>query len=163
MLTPSQLTATNFREYPPLARQVATEHVGLFREMPITFLALLLRELIAWDWKFPAERKELTRQFTFLNSVSEQRRATLFSPFARLQLSARLEAVDWVNSPATFSEQLSAHLWATHQIDSFHSAARDFFERWPRRSRKSSLPLTVSRLSAWAKVFRETVILFSAN
>ncbi len=127
MLTPSQLTAANFREYPPLARQVATEHVGLFREMPITFLALLLRELIAWDWKFPAERKELTRQFTFLNYVPQQRRAALFSPFAKLQLSARLEAVDWVNSPATFSEQLSAHLWSTHQIDSFHSAARDFF------------------------------------
>jgi hypothetical protein len=127
MLMPTQLTAANFREYPPLARQVAAEHLALFREMPTVFLALLLRELIAWDWKFPAERKELNGQFTFLNSVSQQRRLILFGPFQKLRLSPQLEAADWVNAPAAFSEQLSAHLWATHQIDSFHSAARDFF------------------------------------
>jgi hypothetical protein len=96
--------------------------------MPIPFLALLLRELIAWDWKFPSERNELDRQFRFLNSVSQQRRLVLFSPFAKLQLSPQLEAMDWVNAPAAFSEQLSAHLWATHQIDFFHTAARDFFD-----------------------------------
>jgi hypothetical protein len=129
MLTPAQLTAASFREYPPLARGVAADHLALFREMPTIFLALLLRELIAWDWKFPAERNELTRQFKFLNSVSRERRLTLFSPFAKLQLSPELEAMDWVNAPVAFSEQLSAHLWATHQIDSFRSAARDFFDQ----------------------------------
>jgi hypothetical protein len=129
MLVPSQLTAASFNQYPPLAREVAAGHVALFREMPAIFLALLLRELIAWDWKFPAERDELTRQFKFLNSVSEERRRELFSPFAALHLSPQLEAADWVNSPTSFSEQLSAHLWATHQIDSFRSAAREFFDK----------------------------------
>jgi hypothetical protein len=89
---------------------------------------LVLRELIAWDWKFPAERKELNTQFTFLNSASQQQRAAIFGPFAQLQLSARFESMDWVNAPAAFSEQLSAHLWATHQIDIFRRAATHFFD-----------------------------------
>ena len=41
------------------------------------------------------------------------------SAFAQLKLARELEQTDWVNSPAIFSEQLSAHLWATHQIDTF--------------------------------------------
>ena len=102
-------------------------HMDLLREMPVPFLALLLRELIAWDWKFPAERKELDRQFAYLNSVSQEQRKSLFAPFANLKLSEQLEAMDWINQPAAFSEKLSAHLWATHQIDSFHAAAVDFF------------------------------------
>jgi hypothetical protein len=129
MLTPSQLAAAHFRHYPPLAREVAVQHLALFREMPTIFLALLLRELIAWDWKFPAERNELTRQFNFLNSLSREQRIALFNPFANLKLSPELERADWVNAPTSFSEQLSAHLWATHQIDSFRTAAREFFDK----------------------------------
>jgi len=129
MMTPSQLTSASFDQYPPLARQVAVQHLDLFREMPIPFLALLLREVINWDWKFPAERKDLDRQFAYLNSISPEQRKASFTPFANLKLSNQLEAVDWVNLPASFSEQLSAHLWATHQIDSFHVAAVDFFDK----------------------------------
>src|SRR5205807_9664764 len=101
--------------YPPLARQAALDHIDLFREMPVSFLALLLRELVNWDWKFPAERKELDRQFAYLRSVSKERRKLSFAPFANLELSEQLKATDWANAPAAFSEQLSAHLWATHQ------------------------------------------------
>jgi hypothetical protein len=127
MVAPRQLTPSNFDAYPPLARQAALDHIDLFREMPIPFLALLLRELINWDWKFPAERKELDRQFVYFSSVSQEQRKLSFAPFASLRLSEQLEATDWVNAPGAFSEQLSAHLWATHQIDSFHNAAVDFF------------------------------------
>ncbi len=127
MTPPGQLTPSSFNAYPPLARQTAADHIDLLREMPVPFLALLLRELIAWDWKFPAERKELDRQFAYLNSVSQEQRKTLFAPFANLKLSEELESIDWVNEPATFSEKLSAHLWATHQIDSFRKAAVEFF------------------------------------
>jgi hypothetical protein len=129
MVAPQQLTPSSFDAYPPLARQAALDHIDLFREMPIPFLALLLRELINWDWKFPAERKELDRQFIYLSSVSQEQRKLLFAPFANLKLSEQLKATDWVNAPAVFSEQLSAHLWATHQIDSFHTAAVDFFAK----------------------------------
>jgi hypothetical protein len=127
MTSPRQLTPASFNGYPPLARQTAIDHIDLLHEMPVPFLALLLRELIAWDWKFPAERKELERQFAYLNSVSPEQRKALFAPFESLKLSEELEAIDWVNEPATFSEKLSAHLWATHQIDSFRKAAMDFF------------------------------------
>jgi hypothetical protein len=129
MLLPRQLTPSSFHAYPPLARQTAIQHIDLLQQMPVPFLALLLRELIAWDWKFPAERKELDRQFAYLNSVSPEQRKSLFAPFQNLQLSEELESIDWVNEPATFSEKLSAHLWATHQIDFFRKAAVDFFGR----------------------------------
>jgi hypothetical protein len=129
MVTPRQLAPSSFDTYPQLARQAALDHIDLLREMPIPFLALLLRELINWDWKFPAERKELDRQFAYLSSVSQEQRKLLFAPFASLKLSEQLEATDWINAPAAFSEQLSSHLWATHQIDSFHTAAVDFFAK----------------------------------
>jgi len=128
-VTPQQLSPASFGAYPPLAKQAALNHLDLFREMPTPFLALLLRELINWDYKFPAEQKELDRQFAYLGSVSPEQRKRLFAPFAALKLSEQLEATDWVNQPATFSEQLSAHLWATHQIDSFRMAAVDFFAK----------------------------------
>ena len=129
MLAPQQLTPTNFEAYPPLAKQVAIDHLDLFHEMPTPFIALLLRELIAWDWKFPAERRELDRQFKYLRSVSQQQRKDLFAPFAALKLSEHLTSLDWVNAPAAFSEQLSAHLWSTHQIDTFRTAAVGFFAK----------------------------------
>lgn len=129
MLTPHELSPASFDAYPPLAKQTALNHLDLFREMPTPFLALLLRELINWDYKFPAERKELERQFAYLSSISQEQRTRLFAPFAALKLSEQLEATDWVNQPATFSERLSAHLWATHQIDSFRTAAVDFFAK----------------------------------
>ena len=34
-----------------------------------------------------------------------------------------------MNSPALFVEQLSAHLWATHQLDAFRKAAIDYASR----------------------------------
>src|SRR5436190_6083107 len=129
MLQPRQLAPSSFDAYPQLARKAALDHIDVLREMPIPFLALLLRELINWDWKFPAERKELDRQFAYLSSVSQEQRKLLFAPFASLKLSEQLEATDWINAPGAFSEQLSAHLWATHQIDSFHTAAVDFFAK----------------------------------
>ena len=41
------------------------------------------------------------------------------APFATLKLSEKLDSNDWVNQPAQFLEQLSAHLWATQQMDGF--------------------------------------------
>jgi hypothetical protein len=44
-------------------------------------------------------------------------------------LSPQLEQFDWVNLPAQFVEQLSTHLWATHQLDAFREAATDYAAR----------------------------------
>jgi hypothetical protein len=120
---PAQLTASNFTLYPPEARENAISEIQLLRKLPIAFLPLLLREVIALDAKFPAERQELTHQFTYLHGLTPGELTRTMAPFASLQLSAELEGLDWVNSPADFSERLTAHLWATHQIDTFRAAA----------------------------------------
>ena len=45
--------------------------------------------------------------------------------FAGLRLTEALAKTDWVNS-AVFTEQLTAHLWTTHQIDAFRAAAVEY-------------------------------------
>jgi len=61
-ITPASLQPEHFAKYPPEARQLATRYVELFRDLPLAFLPLLLREVIEYDWKFPAERRDLDRQ-----------------------------------------------------------------------------------------------------
>jgi hypothetical protein len=125
-MLPAQLKADSFKNYPPLARQLATDHIELFQQLPLSFVALLLRELISYDWKFPAERNDIDRQLAYLGSLAQAQREKVMAPFARLDLTSQLEHFDWVNSPAVFSEQLTAHLWATHQIDAIHDAAEGY-------------------------------------
>jgi len=125
-MLPHELTAASFNGYPPAARKLATGQIELLRQMPLAFLPLLLRELIIYDWKFPAERLDLDRQFAYLRSLSPGAFQAAMSAFAQLKLAHELEQTDWVNSPATFSEQLSAHLWATRQIDGFRAAAVNY-------------------------------------
>jgi len=119
-MLPKDLAAASFSGYPPEARQLATRQLPLLQKLPLAFLPLLLRELIVYDWKFPAERRDLDRQFAWLNQQVS------LPAFAALKLTGALEQTDWVNNPAVFSEQLSAHLWATHQIDAFRAAAVDY-------------------------------------
>jgi hypothetical protein len=128
-MLPQQLTAASFASYPPQARQTATKQIALLQRLPLAFLPLLLRELIVYDWKFPAERVDLDRQFAYLTGLTPNQFQNSISAFSRLKLSHELEATDWVNSPSSFSEQLSAHLWATRQIDSFRSAAVDYVQK----------------------------------
>jgi hypothetical protein len=140
-MLPADLTADSFRGYPPQARQIATEQVALLRELPISFVALLLRELIAYDWKFPAERKELDQQFTYLESQTAQARQQLMAAFARLRIAPELQQSDWVNAPVEFSEQLSSQLWATHQIDAFRAAAIDYMQKVHAAAPREPLPM----------------------
>jgi len=122
-MLPNQLTAASFSAYPPEAKALAELQVELLGRLPLAFLPLLLRELIVYDWKFPAERAELDRQFRYLSNNPG------LPAFSQLKLSRELEQSDWLNSPAVFSEQLSAHLWATHQIDAFRAAATEYVQR----------------------------------
>jgi hypothetical protein len=128
-MLPNQLTPGSFAGYPTEARQLAVKQIALLQRLPLAFVPLLLRELIVYDWKFPSERADLDRQFTYLGSLTPSALETAMSAFARLKLSPELERMDWVNSPAIFSEQLSAQLWATHQIDAFRAAAVDYVQK----------------------------------
>ena len=60
-MLPSELKAEQFAAYRQEAKALASEHVGTFRELPLSFLPGVLRELIEYDYKFPAERRALVR------------------------------------------------------------------------------------------------------
>src|SRR5580692_5481820 len=140
-MLPNQLTASSFAQYPPEARKLALEQIELLQRLPLAFLPLLLRELIVYDWKFPAERVNLDRQFTYLGTLTAGQFQTTMSAFARLKLVQELQRTDWVNSPGVFSEQLSAHLWATHQIDTFRGAAVDYVQKVSLSAPDPGLPI----------------------
>jgi len=139
-MLPSEIQAAQFKNYPPLAKKLATDRIALLRQLPIGFLPLLLREVIAYDWKFPIERRDLDRQFAYLDSLSPDQRRHLMSAFAQLGLSPELERVDWINLPGEFSEKFTAHLWATHQIDAFRAAAIDYVNKLSAVSPQEPLP-----------------------
>ena len=125
-MLPNQLAPESFRGYPAEARRLAVSHVALLRRLPLGFVPLLLREVIVYDWKFPAERREVERQFAYLTNLSPEQLTKAMAPFAELRLTEALARADWVNAPAVFTEQLTAHLWTTHQIDVFRNAAVDY-------------------------------------
>src|SRR3954463_4558860 len=125
-MTPKDLRSVHFEKYPPEARQLATSQLRLLQALPLAFLPLLLREVIAYDWKFPVERKELDHQFAYLGTMSPEQLRKTMAPFEGLRIPSKLEHLDWVNAPGQFSEQLSAHLWASHQIDTFRAASVEY-------------------------------------
>jgi hypothetical protein len=125
---PLPIQVKHFKDYPPEARRVATSHIELLRKLPAAFTPLLLQQVQDYDSRFPAERRDIDRQFTFLESLSEADRRRLFTGFEQLQLPARLIDVKWVSSPVEFSEQLSMYLWSTGQIDAFHEASSTYLK-----------------------------------
>jgi hypothetical protein len=135
-MVPSQLNAESFGKYPPDGRKVAAAHIDLLRQLPLGFVPFLLKEMAAYDWKFPAEQREVVQQLTYLESLPAEKRARQMAVFAQLQLSPALENTDWVNDAGRFLEQLSAHLWATHQMDAFRTAS----EIYMRMFRQASPP-----------------------
>jgi hypothetical protein len=119
-----------FDAYPPQARQVARDASGLLKTLPVAFAQLLLQQIEAYDWRFPIERREIDRQLAFLESLSVAERSALLSGFGHLRLSPELALIDWSKSPDEYSEQLSAYLWSTHQIDAFHEAATTYLTKF---------------------------------
>jgi hypothetical protein len=128
-MLPRDLKPEQFNGYPPEARKLATNYVGALQRLPLTFLPSLLRELIDYDFKFPAERKAVERELANLNALSLEQTKSWFHGFSQIRLSSKLEDFDWVNAPGQFVEQLSAYLWTTHQLDAFRAAAVDYADR----------------------------------
>lgn len=125
-MLPRELKPEHFHAYLPEARKLAAESIPALRRLPLSFLSSLLRELVEYDYKFPAERGALTKELASLNTLSDTQLDELFRGFSAITLSPQLERFDWVNSPAQFVEQLSAHLWTTHQLDAFRIAATKY-------------------------------------
>lgn len=128
-MLPQDLQPDDFRSYPPLARHLAVAHVEALRQLPLSFLPGLLRQLIEYDYKFPAEQRAIDKELANLSALSSTQIKEWFNGFFQVSLSSRLEHLDWINSPALFLEQESAHLWTTHQMDAFSAAATSYGDR----------------------------------
>lgn len=128
-MLPAELKAEQFKSYPPQAQKLVVKELAAFRRLPLSFLPSLLREAIDYDYKFPVERRALEKELANLSSLADEQTQEWFQGFAKIQLSPELEQLDWVNAPAQFVEQLSAHLWATHQLDAFRAAAFAYADR----------------------------------
>jgi len=140
-MQPSELKSELFAGYPPQAQRLAVAHIALLRQLPLSFLPSLLRELIEYDFKFPAERREIDREFGQLASLSEAQIRQWFQPFSTLSLSQKLMDFDWVDRPAQFLEQQSAYLWSTHQVDAFRKAATEYGDRLSSATAPDPLPV----------------------
>ena len=134
-MLPGDLKPERFAGYPPQARKLATDHLPALEQLPLSILPTLLREVIDYDFKFPAERRTIERHLTIISALSAEQEKEWFHSFEQIKLSPQLQNLDWVNAPAQFVEQLSSHLWTTHQQDAFRAAAMDFAERLERESR----------------------------
>lgn len=128
-MLPSELKPEHFSSYPPQAKVLVNANLALFRELPLSFLPGVLREAIDYDYRFPAERRALEKEIANLAKLSPTERSQWLQGFLKITLSTKLEQFDWVNNPAQFVEQLSAHLWSTHQLDAFRAAATDYSDR----------------------------------
>jgi len=104
------------------------------------FVPLLLQQIQTYDFRFPAERREIDQQLAYLSALSEDQRRAFLAGFRRLQLTSDLEHIDWVGSPITFSEQLSAYLWATSQIDTFREASSSYLQKFRATAPAERLP-----------------------
>jgi hypothetical protein len=128
-MLPSDLKPEQFGGYPPEARKLVAEYVGALQRLPLSFVPSLLRQIIDYDFRFPVERRAQEKELANLKSLSAEQVKQWFHGFAQISLSSKLEKFDWVNAPGQFVEQLSAHLWTTHQVDGFRKAAIDYADR----------------------------------
>jgi hypothetical protein len=135
-MLPSDLKAELFAGYPPQARRLVVANIAALQQLPLSFLPGLLRQVIDYDFKFPAERAALDKELTKLSSLSSAQTHEWFQGFAQITLSSKLEGFDWINRPAEYVEQESAYLWSTHQLDAFRKAAMDYGDRL-----RSALPV----------------------
>src|SRR5450759_4225028 len=104
-MLPSDLKAEQFRGYPEQARKLVVEHLDALKRLPLSFLPSLLREVIVYDWKFPTERKQLTKELANISSLAAEQIDDWFQRFAQIRLSSKLERLDWVSAPGYFVEQ----------------------------------------------------------
>lgn len=128
-MLPRDLKPELFTSYPPEAKKLVSYYVAVLKPLPLAFVPSLLREAVDYDFRFPAERRALEKELENLKSLSAEQVTEWFQDFNQIELSSQLERFDWVNSPAQFVEQLSSHLWTTHQQDAFRKAATAYANR----------------------------------
>ena len=136
-MTPAALDASSFRLYPPLAARLAEDCLPLLRRLPLAVLPSILEHVIAFDWKFPAERDQLSAQLEGLQAMDARSFRKLEEPFAQIPLPPRLADFDWLNRPGEFVQLLTPYLWSSRRIDAYRAAATALFDALPSRSADS--------------------------
>jgi hypothetical protein len=140
-MTPGNLQVESFAAYLPQARALAIEHLESMKRMPSILLAAMLRQIIQYDWSFPAERHQLVRQLNLLSHLDADSFNSLMSPFASIPLSRELSRFDYVNHPQQFSEKLTTYLWEQHLSDRYHSVAQ-VYQQYLDKALPQAQPLT---------------------
>lgn len=144
-MLPQDLKPESFRLYPPQARSLLVGHLETLRQLPLILAPILLREAIVYDMRFPMERQELEEQLAYLGGLSTQQRDLVLGSFSKFSLSKEVEKIDWINEPNLFVQELTAHLWATHQMDNFHEAAEAYGRAW-RQGKSTAAAAEITRL-----------------
>jgi hypothetical protein len=157
-MLPSDLKAEQFAEYPPEAKKLVVAHLPALQQLPLSFAPSLLREVIDYDFKFPAERAAIGQQLAALSSLTPAQFKEWFQAFSRLSLSPKFESLDWINQPAQFVEQLSAYLWTTHQLDAFREAAIAYGDR----SQMTALPTPIPTRRLGVAIIGQSVVSYDA-
>ena len=129
-MAPSQVSAEAFAGYPPQGRALAVQNLAVIQKLPLAFAALLMSQVIVYDWLFPAERKAIEDQFAYLGSLSAADFQKSLEGFAFPALEAGLGKQDSVQRPGEYVEAFTASLWSSHQIDRFRAAASTYSDAW---------------------------------
>lgn len=125
-MLPENLRPEDFSNYPPQAASLAINHLPVFRRMPLSLLPSILRQVMNYDWQFPAEQRSLRRQLDYLESLTPEVFGSLMKPFISLRLDPTLEKVDWVNQPERYEEQFGAELWSSLQFDDYRKTVLEY-------------------------------------
>jgi hypothetical protein len=140
-MQPRDLTRADFDSWPPQARALATAHLETLRQLPLSLLPSLLREIITLDSDFPVERSATEKQLAVLAALDNSQRSAWFHGFTQISIPNDLEKFDWVGHPEQFLEKQSAWLWSSHQLDAFRAAATDYATRLQSATPAEALPM----------------------
>src|SRR5579875_1168406 len=105
------LREQDFAKYPPEAKQVAIRHVDLLEQLPVAFAVVFLRQMIDYDWRFPAERAEVDDQLRYLGAMSPATLQATMAGFASLTAASAIVSEHWWTDPIAYTEKLTAQLW----------------------------------------------------
>lgn len=107
--------------YPPEGREVAISHLAALREMPTSLLPVFLADLMEYDWKFPAEQREIVARLEFVRANSSS-----LAGFRSIRIPASLDNSDSLKDPQRFLANITGYLWSSLQMDAYRKAADRF-------------------------------------
>lgn len=98
-ITASGLNSDDLKRYPPRARAFATQYLATLHAQPLIFTALLLREIVDYDWLFPAERASPQEQLNLLKDSGNTKLKEAVEDFNAIPLSPALQSFPWATQP----------------------------------------------------------------